>query len=56
MEYRLDASRHGRVYDMTSDGNRALVGTTERADPDTETRPRITVQTNWFEQLERRVK
>jgi serine/threonine-protein kinase len=56
MGFKLDASFNSRVYDMTPDGNLALVGATERPDADVESRPRITIQLNWFEELERRVR
>jgi serine/threonine-protein kinase len=52
-----DPSRHAREYDVSRDGQRVLVGTADifGGDFTKETRPRITVVLNWFEELKRRV-
>ena len=57
MAARTDPGRHARSYDVTRDGGQILVGTADIFGDDStkETRPRITVTLNWFEELNRRV-
>ena len=50
-----DYRRYSQDYDVSADGRRLLIGATEVDDTAVETRERITVVLDWFDELERRV-
>jgi len=52
-----DPSRHAREYDVSRDSKRVLIGTADiyGGNSAKETRPRVSVVLNWFEELERQV-
>jgi len=50
----LDGNRGGQCMDASSDGERILVAHNEIDDDQAETRPRVTVVLNWFDEIEKR--
>ena len=53
--FTVDLSRHGSKYDVTADGRRMLTGSAGApGEARGETRPRMTVVLNWFDELRRR--
>jgi Tol biopolymer transport system component len=50
----LDGNRGGQCMDASPDGERILVAHNEIDDDQAETRPRVTVVLNWFDEIERR--
>ena len=52
----VDANRQGQAMDASRDGERLLVALDEIRDDQTETRPRVTVVLNWFDEIEERIK
>ena len=56
LAFTIDLGRYGRNFDLTADGSRLLIGNSEAEDDETvETRPRVTVVLNWFDELARRM-
>jgi hypothetical protein len=51
----VDANRQGQTLDAWRDGERLLVAHDEIRDDRTETRPRVTVVLNWFDEIEERI-
>ena len=51
----IDADRQGQAMDASRDGERLLVALDEIRDDQTETRPRVTVVLNWFDEIEERI-
>ena len=50
----LDGNRGGQCMDASADGERILVAHNEIDDDQVETRPRVTVVLNWFDEIEKR--
>ncbi len=50
----LDGNRGGQCMDASPDGERILVAHNEIDDDQAETRPRVTVVLNWFDEIEKR--
>ena len=53
--FEFDAARQVQMFDITRDGQRALIGAREHQDASAETRPRVIVDLNWFGTLAERV-
>ena len=53
--FEFDAARQVQMFDITRDGQQALIGAREHQDSSAETRPRVVVVLNWFEKLAERV-
>jgi serine/threonine protein kinase len=53
--FEFDAARQVQMFDVTRDGQQALIGAREHQDSSAETRPRVVVVLNWFEKLAGRV-
>jgi hypothetical protein len=51
----IDANRGGQGMDASHDGERILVAHNEMDDDQSETRPRVTVVLNWFDEIEERI-
>jgi Tol biopolymer transport system component len=49
--FEFDAARQVQMFDVTSDGQQALIGAREHQDSSAETRPRVVVDLNWFAKL-----
>jgi len=54
--FTTELDRHGRSYDVTSDGSRLLIGIVREGNVAVETRERVTVVLGWFAELERRAR
>jgi hypothetical protein len=52
----VNASRQGQAMDVSRDGERLLAALDEIPDDQTETRPRVTVVLNWFDEIEERIR
>ncbi|MDH3227317.1 MAG: protein kinase [Thermoleophilia bacterium] len=55
LTFDVDANRRGQTMDASRDGERLLVALVEISDDQTETRPRVTVVLNWFDEIEERI-
>jgi serine/threonine-protein kinase len=53
--YPFEAGRQVQLFDVTRDGQRALIAANESAIEGAETRPRVIVVLNWFDHLRQRV-
>ena len=53
-DFEFDAARQVQMFDVTRDGQCALIGAREHQDSTAETRPRVVVVLNWFEKLAER--
>jgi len=53
--FEFDAARQVQMFDITRDGQYALIGAREHQDSNAETRPRVVVDLNWFDKLPERV-
>ena len=53
--FKFDAARQVQMYDVSRDGQWALIGAREHLDSTAETRPRVVVVLHWFEKLAERV-
>jgi hypothetical protein len=51
----FEAGRQAQLLDITRDGQRALISANDSTIEGAETRPRVTVILNWFDELRQQV-